>query len=224
MSRSAAVDHLEEKYGQTKSVAVLYFYWDYELQEIQTMTSFMAALVKEVASVRRTRFPRLETFFDEREHRRPEPEYQDLTELKEIFFELIDDTFKAKPDNLYPKAFLLLDALDECDQIMLVEITEFIKTCVSRTSTDSERASAIKVLVTSRPNPSPVQDLMTLDDTLHFEINAQQEDIKNFLEREIDRRDPSGRDIDPDVRNEITEKVGIGVDGMYSPLFQGLWF
>ena len=207
---------MKEKFGSNRDVAVIYYYWEYDQQELQTMTNFMASLLNQVAEFRNTPFLPLEIYFDTRGHRRLEHEQKGRNALENILFELIEDTFKTC--NFGPNVYILLDGLDECKQDLHEEMKNFITRCILtlRTTRNSEIAT-IKVLATSRPHPPFVQNLIILNKTIstHVEISAHEDDIKNFVAKEVERRNVSHY-IDPQLTKDIIEKVGSNVDGMYA--------
>jgi hypothetical protein len=211
-SRSAVVDDLEEASKGQREVGVVYFYWKHGLQ--QTMTVFMSSLLKQVSCSRKTLYWPLKQFYDQVSHRRPKPEPQDLPQLQKLFFDLSNDTFKTLS--------ILLDGLDECAEKTLPEVTTFIQTCLAPPSTTnpsnkilSSNPYNIKVLAASRPNRSEVKELLGLTQTIHIEIEAHENDITNFLKRQMEC--PTLKLVAQCQKDDIIAKVGQGVKGMFSP-------
>ena len=212
-SRSAVVDDLEEASKGQREVGVIYFYWKHGFQETQTMTVFMSSLLKQVSCSRKTLYWPLKQFYDQVSHRRPKPEPQDLPQLQKLFFDLSNDTFKTLS--------ILLDGLDECAEKTLPEVTTFIQTCLAPPSTTnpsnkilSSNPYNIKVLAASRPNRSEVKELLGLTQTIHIEIEAHENDITNFLKRQMEC--PTLKLVAQCQKDDIIAKVGQGVKGMFS--------
>ncbi|RPB06396.1 hypothetical protein P167DRAFT_514553, partial [Morchella conica CCBAS932] len=161
---SLVVDHLFESFKASGSVGVSYIYFDYKERDHQRPIDIMSSVIKQLAG-QLPQFPnKLVALYDECTgyQRRP-----DIKELRSLLLQL------AK---LFTRSFIVLDALDECDQEdqreALLPLFHQLKT------------NGFNLLVTSRPHPIDIQD--SFRDVPCINYMAQDKDIKVYIDNRID--------------------------------------
>ena len=112
----------------------------------------------------------------------------------------------------YPVTFVVIDALDECDEVSRLEILDQLQNLVNLSP------SLVKVLVSSRDE----QDIaIQLEDYYNVEISSVRNtgDIEQYVKSETERLVMKGRLLrnsraKDEMRNLITEEVIKGSAGM----------
>lgn len=103
----------------------------------------------------------------------------------------------------YPDVYVVLDALDECDNDALEEVLR----CVSQT-----KGSNIKIICTSRPHIANLS--ARLGDHVFLLISAYVNDLENYVARRLEKE---WRYSDH-MKNKILIKLPHEADGKYIPL------
>ena len=188
------IDHLEEQRNRSRC-RVLYFYFDYREQSEQTPFKVLVTLLKQILSTYSS-MPNAASELHKRiERGQSLPSW---IELMTIFRSLCS----AGED-----VFLVLDALDECDEHMhrqqVLEFVEFLF------------GSAVRIFITSRPYPWDINE--TFADYPQIAIEASDADIRNFLFAKISMSKRSSRRIiacDPGLQEEIVQSITAKSHGM----------
>jgi hypothetical protein len=197
---SATIDYLSEQSRVDKKTAVIYFYWDYQSQQQQTATKFIASLLRQLLCFLPTLPPAMKKFYEQRSSKRSSPESGDFEQLMVLFFEVCKQHFET--------IFIALDALDECSEEALAAVVAFFDECSSMT--------CFKIVATSRPNPAPLQSLFESSDIPKVEVEADDSDVKNFLQSEMNK--DTLKRINAALKSVIVNTVGKGTEGMYYPI------
>jgi hypothetical protein len=198
--RSVTIDYLSERFKDDKSSAVVYFYWNYQSQQEQTATKFIATLLKQLLCFIPYLPPMMKSFYEQIEAKRPNPESGDFDQLNTLFFEISKLHFKT--------VFIALDALDECSEEALTAVLPFFNQCSS--------SASFKIVATSRPSPASLQRLFSPSHQIScVEIEAHDSDVQNWIENQL----ATILDFDLELKAAIARKVGSGIAGMHCPLF-----
>jgi hypothetical protein len=154
----------------------------------------MASLLRQLLCYLPDLPPVVKVFYEQRSSKRPGPESEDFEQLTILFLEICQQYFKT--------VFVALDALDECSEEALATVVAFFKKCSSM--------SCFKIVATSRPNPAPLQSLFQSRQIPKVEIEADDSDVKNFLQGRMD----TIAYIKPELKAAIVNTVGKGTAGM----------
>lgn len=192
-SSSVVVDQLQGRSLQT-GCRVLYFYFDYKQQPDQTPFKVLITLLRQLLSTYAT-MPNAASELYKRIERG-----QGLPSWKELMIIFRDICSKSS------EVFLILDALDECDENTNREpILELIEFLID---------SRARVLVTSRPYPWDIKE--TFADYPQIQIEAADSDIRAFLCEKISNSKRSSRCfIDETLSEEIVQSITRKSHGMY---------
>lgn len=157
----------------------------------------VASLLRQVASQKSVlSIPLVELYTKLREQNR-KPQIQDL-EL--TLLHVCQD---------FDQVFILIDALDECDEAMRQKhFLPFLATL--------QRTSKIRLFVTSRPYPKDIWK--ALDTVPQIIVQASDADLRKYLRRRIEDSDNADI-IDEDFRQHLIETVAKGAQKMYANHF-----
>ncbi|UKZ67484.1 uncharacterized protein TrAtP1_008645 [Trichoderma atroviride] len=193
MSAAVIDDLLYGRYKDDASVGISYLYCDFRRHNEQKTNDLIANLLKQLIQKQRRIPDCVQILYDEYNEIQKRPS---LTELLEALHSV---------SSLYSKVFILVDALDECqetDGCRKIFLSEILKL---------QRETNVNIFATSRF----VQEIAdTFDQSVHFEIRAKDEDVQAFLDSRMDRL-PNFILTKPDLQNEIKTKISQLSDGMF---------
>jgi hypothetical protein len=157
---SHVIDHLDT----LERVHVAYFYFDYREQSTQTPFAFVSCLLRQILyrchSLPKATLP----LYRRLREKKPLPTWKELTRT---LVEVCDEVTNA---------FLVFDALDECDEDVNREaILEILKDMI---------ASSARLFITSRPQCVDIK--LALDVCPQVTVEATREDIHAFVTRKLD--------------------------------------
>jgi hypothetical protein len=192
--RSAVIDYIERRFYKD-NVGIAFLYCNYKERDTQTTQALIGSLVQQLVQ-RYPDVPRdLKVLYDEHSKNRQTPTPPTFPEC----LQLLESQLVC-----CPTTFLVVDALDECDDQTRDELCTRLQNLPGSTH----------LLITSRHNPE-LED--QIQPSTRLEIRASNKDIEMYLEDRIEkahrlnrltRRDPELR---PLVINTILEKA----EGMY---------
>ena len=191
---SSIIDYMQNLYKYKSRVNVIYYYFDFADSKKQSVSSFLKSLIFQLASVAHTiPGPALELF--ERCSGLQEPS---LDELFGVFVAVL----AAEEE----KAFLLVDALDECpEEERRVFLKLFFKDPIPK---------GLSILITSRKEPGIET---ALKDTVPHNISIQSAvidaDVRVPVSNAISE-DPIFQKWKPGIRQEILDGIVHGSQGM----------
>ncbi|KAK6338820.1 hypothetical protein TWF696_009628 [Orbilia brochopaga] len=186
---SAVVDHLFWLYSSSPAIGVAYFYCNFKRKDDQTIYNILVSLLKQLAR-RHYSLPGLvkETY---RRHK-----LNNTRPSKDEIFDALQFTVA-----MFSRVFIVVDALDECQSSTLLLSTLF--------RLHSE--CGMNIFATSR-HIQDIADQFTLHDSTVLEILAHDEDLRNYLDAQIDQ---SNRSLLHRNREAIKNKIIEVVDGMF---------
>ncbi len=158
------IDELFLNTGSPGNSIVLFFYFDYGKQADQTPLRVLQTLLHQLLSAHSQVPPSASKVAEDLMLGKPLPSFDDM---KDLFVDLCDSG---------PPVFIVLDALDECDAVdnrkPILKLIESIKT------------SPARLLVTSRPYPPDVEEV--LGDCPQVLVEASDKDIEKYVLEQID--------------------------------------
>jgi hypothetical protein len=99
----------------------------------------------------------------------------------------------------FSSAFVVIDALDECEMNQRPKLFGVIKQL---------RSISAKIFATSRPHPRDVQDFFQAAPTI--QIKADIHDLKNYLTIQVEERMPQNRML----RSKVVDALSTKADGV----------
>ncbi|KAK5064961.1 hypothetical protein LTR84_000796 [Exophiala bonariae] len=189
---SIAIDHLHNFTVQSNR-RVVYFYFDYKLQSDQTPLNVIQTLLHQLLS-KFTHVPAQAVELSQAIAKREElPGWDKLTS---IFLKICNDT---------QDVFVVLDALDECDKVAnRGPIVKFIQ---------GIKASKARLMVTSRPYPADVTEV--LGSCPQLLIEASDSDITAYVQDRIACNPQTARMIDDSLKDKIIHTITSRSGGMF---------
>ncbi|KAH3995573.1 hypothetical protein HBI56_146120 [Parastagonospora nodorum] len=193
MLAAVTVDHLVTSV-RTSTTGVAWLYCSYKSRIEQNVEALLKAILQQLVLANTPGVVQLAKQLQQHHNTRGSRPTKD--ELLETL-----QTSSAQLTRFY----IVIDALDEC----AVEngTRRQLSACLAqmRNSTD------VRLMVTSRHIPDIVQEFR---DALKIEIRARDEDIKPFIQGQLDRL-PRCVQHDPELQRMIQEKVAGAIDGMF---------
>jgi hypothetical protein len=184
--RSIVVNHLQAFFKDSDDVAIMCIYCDYKDQASQTVPNFIASLLKQIVQDCRTISTNMRSFYTRH------PSYDTRPTLNE-FTQALQAEIGA-----YSKVFVVVDALDECPDHD-GSWRKLLKTLRSL-------SGPISLMVMSRYLGSITE---AFKGTSHFDILADDEDVKKYIESEL----VSHPHLE-DLKETIVEKIVANICGM----------
>ena len=188
---SLVIDHIQKNL-ETQSQAMAFFYFDYQMPEMQTEGAFTASLLRQLLS-QLSAFPEsLRLLYDE--HR--DEEARGLSsELSAILIETAA---------LFDSCYFIIDAIDEClnvsDRKAIVHVLAQLQSPGNR------------IFVTGRPYCAlgfhAFQDCQTLP------IEARTDDVRAYCDSAIDTSDLTTELLDGDLRRQVLDSIADHAQGM----------
>jgi len=176
-----------------EDVGIAFIYCDYKGKEDQTVANLIASLLQQLIQRHLVVPSKVRTLYEQHVSKRTRPTLAECSEL--LLSELTS----------YPRAFIIVDALDECNE-----------TNGTRSSLIAELQrlpSTTNLLITSRHVPNIESEL---NQPRRLEIRASDMDVRTYLEDRIERESRLKRLVqeDPSLRNTIIDTIVEKVQGM----------
>ncbi|EGX48820.1 hypothetical protein AOL_s00079g459 [Orbilia oligospora ATCC 24927] len=183
---SIVIDDLTERYTNDMSVGIAYVYFGFKDTAQLSLDHLMLSLVKQLA----LRQPLLPSCM------------RDVLEWKKRTFPLSQDIVKSlfKVVAFHSRTFILIDALDECRN----DLTAFLEVLFTL-----RQDQDINIFATSRCIPE-IEDRFS-GISIQLEIRAIEEDVRNYLERQILQR---GTRVLKNNKVIVQEKIWRAAQGM----------
>lgn len=197
---SLVIDTLIETY---KSVPTIYFYCHYgELERRQT-SSIIGSLLKQLSTIPSRGCekldPRMVSIFDDGAR-------LNVKSSKSLF---------AAALSRFEKAFIVVDALDECSEEERKSVVVFLAQQLR-----SETGCHLKILLTSRPE-NDLRQLLKNNSSLRIDSNDTSKDITTFVAGALTEHITNGVLLDGNVtatlRKDLIQTISEQADGMYVP-------
>jgi len=186
------IDHFEEL-SNTRGCSVVYLYFDYKKQLDQTPLKILQTLLYQLLAAHSHVPPQAAGLRQRLESGKGLPGWQ---ELKTTFINLCNATTDP---------FVVFDALDECDgesnRCSILELIRELKT------------SKARVLITSRPFPPDINDL--LSDCRQLIVEASEADIGAYILDQMNRSAQSSVLVDQVLKGEIVASITAKSQGMF---------
>jgi hypothetical protein len=183
-ARSVVIDDLLEV-SQVAERRVLYFYFDYKKQGVQTPFMVLQTLLHQLLSTYSSIPPEATKLAEDLAKCRGLPSWIDLMAL---FISLC---------NSRSSIFIVLDALDECDAAAnrrpILELIEGLK------------SSKVQVLITSRPYPPDVNRV--LGDCPQVLVEASDKDIEDYVLGQIESDIEMKEMLDDSLKRVIVKRI-----------------
>lgn len=191
MMAAITVDHLQ-KTVQAPAIGVAYLYCNYKRHEEQTISSLLAAMLKQLVQDRPLIAKPLSSLYDRHEIPRTRPS--------------IEETLSALQSVLanYSRVYVVIDALDECPDRDGAR-SQLLKLCRS-----IQRQTDLRLMVTSRHISDIVNKFKGMP---QLEVRASNADVKRYVVGQIDRL-PKCVQRDDDLQEFVQNKIVEAVDGM----------
>lgn len=185
------IDHLRHQ-SEHQNVAVAYLYFDYREQEVLSAERMLASLLKQVA-IPKPNIPQpIRELYEKSTVQQRQAQQQELEQALLLTCEE------------YDRIFIVVDALDECDQI--IHRRNLINCLRSLQS-----SPLISIFITSRSHIEDTNNFF--DKASKIVIEAHETDLEKYLLREIEQSDIF-EIIDKDFKEEIVQRVSKAAQSM----------
>lgn len=187
---SAVNDHLEEL-PRTKNIAAVYIYCEYKQVAEQTISNLLGSILGQLIQQGKVDLESFRSNYHQSKNHRTQLSPAELSKI-----------INAAANRL-SRLYIVIDALDECDDATRLKLVSEIRRLPSHTHT----------LVTSRFSPD-TENL--LDDSTKLEIRAQDIDLQSYIKDRAIEEPRLGKHVqkDPSLLSDITEAIIENAQGM----------
>lgn len=184
------IDHLQQIF-QAPDIAVVFIYCNYKEREYHNPLNLLASLLQQLVHGLGSIPVQVRSVYDHHKRRMTRPSLNELSAL-------IRATVAQ-----YSKAFLVVDALDECTEDTRSDLVMEIHRLPSN----------LYFLCTSRFAPD-IEDVFR--DAPKVEIRAHDDDVRKFLRAQLQKEGRLKRHVDaePNLLEEIVNTIVVKVQGM----------
>ena len=189
---SVVVDHLNRKFENDASIGIAYIYCDYRRHLEQTPADLLLSLLKHLVQEQPLLPEKVKTLYDGHKDKRTRPSFD---EISKVLHSIVAG---------YSRAFIIIDALDECEdegrRSLLSEIF------------DLQAKTGASLFATSRY----ISEIMKIfEGSISLEIRASDEDIQKYLNGHISQLKCVSQNLG--LQETIKTEIAKAVDGMYVP-------
>jgi hypothetical protein len=187
------VDDLYMKFQQDSNVGIAYLYCNFKRTEEQELQDLLLSLLKQLAQGRSSIPDAVKLLYDR--HNKNLPTRPSLDDISEALCSVIA---------LYNKAFVVIDALDEC------QVSDGCRSRFLSNIFNLQAQTGVKLFATSRPIPD-IERLFT--GCLSCEILATDEDVRRYLDNHMFRL-PRFVAQSVELQEEVKSEICKAVNGM----------
>lgn len=191
---SLVIDRLRDVHIGQK-IAIAFVYFDYRDKGSQSLENTVASLLRQVVSQKSVLPTSLVELYKKLGEQKMKPQVQDL---ERILLHICQD---------FDQVFILIDALDECDEAMRRK--HFLPFLAAL-----QKISSIRLFVTSRPYPEDIRN--ALDPVPQIHVQASDADLRMYLRRKIEESGNADI-IDEDFKQRLIDTVTRGAQGSCYP-------
>jgi len=187
------IDTLEAKI-EGHGTPIGYFYFDYNSQQKQSVAVVLRCLLKQFLSALPSLPVEISLLYEDLFTRGKSP---DQNQILSALLLVAESSLES---------FVILDALDECQEGELVQILDNIQRLVDRCD-----KSTMKIFATSRPHLSQINRLSNDDrlSVISIEVVADPTDVETYLTKRLDHVS-----MHPQLKTTILEKMTTKADGV----------
>ena len=192
--RSAVIDYIERRFYKD-NVGIAFLYCNYKERDTQTTQTLIGSLVQQLVQ----RYPDvpsgLKVLYDDHSRNRQTPTPPTVPECLQLLKSQLV---------CCPTTFLVVDALDECDDQTQSELCAELQ----------DLPGSTHLLITSRDNPELEDQIRP---STRLEIRASNKDIEMYLEDRIEKAHRLNRltQKDPELRPLVINTILEKAQGMY---------
>lgn len=193
--RSAVIDYIERRFYKD-DVGIAFLYCNYKERNEQTAQALIGSLAQQLVQ----RYPDvpsgLKVLYDEHSRNRQTPTPPTVPECLQLLKSQLV---------CCQTTFLVVDALDECDDQTSRELCAQLRNLPKSTH----------LLITSRPNPELAVQIRP---STQLEIRASNKDIEMYLQDRIENTEPRLNQLtqeDPELRPLVVKTILDKAQGMY---------
>ena len=198
---ATVIDDLCSKFQKDSDIGIAYLYCNFKRNHEQKLEDLLLSLLKQLAQGQSLMPNTVKLLYDQHKDQRTRPS---LDEISKALYSTI---------NLYSRAFIIVDALDECQSYDRCRIRFISKICSLQTNTGAN------IFATSRFISEIEQEF---GGSMSLEIRASDEDIQRYLDGHMSLL-PKCVSRSPDLQKKIKAEVSKAIDGMYVLSYAAQW-
>ncbi|KAJ4259621.1 hypothetical protein NW762_007551 [Fusarium torreyae] len=196
---SIVVDHLQERFRESRDVGLAYIYCDFRLQSEQSVEHMLAVVLRQLVQRYSVRFG-IPPVVDDIYHRhRATGNSLSRTTLCKALRSL---------SVYFTRIYIMVDALDEC------QTTGGCRAMFLEKLFDFQDITNANLITTSRPIPEIIQILGVRKNAVRLEIQANKDDLQCYLDGQLGRLPDFVRD-DPVLQRKVKSRIVDAVGGMF---------
>lgn len=203
---SIVVEELSSRFPNDKSVGIAYLYCNFQRQHEQKVEELLASLLKQLAQGQSSLPQSIKALYDRHQDKRTRPSLDEISRALHLVI------------TIYSRAFLVIDALDEC------QVSHNCRKTFLSQLFSLQANCGTNIFVTSRFIPEITEYFRG---SLSLEIRASAQDVRRYVECHISSL-PSfvGRSLD--LQEEVKAEIVKAVKGMYvvptAPIYTNTYF
>lgn len=188
---SVVIDELTTRFENDETVGVAYLYCNFRRKQEQRTEDLLTNLLKQLAQGQPSLPESVKSLYKKHEAKRTRPSIDEISKALQMVAEL------------YSKAFIIVDALDEC------QTSDNCRSGFLDKIFNLQTKCRVSFFATSRP----ILDISNKFHGATLEIRARAEDVRKYVDGHISRL-PSFVSRSLDLKEEIAAAVVRAVDGM----------
>lgn len=192
---SIVVDDLSTRFLTDSSTGISYIYCNFRRQDEQKLDDLLASLLKQLAESQSSLPKAVQDLYNRHKAKRTRPSLDEISKCLKSVAET------------YSKAFIIVDALDEC------QVSDGCRKRFLSELFNLQTNCAANIFATSRFVPEITDKF---DQGMSLEIRASKDDVKRYLEGHMGEL-ASFVQNNQQLREEIKTGISEAVDGMYVP-------
>ena len=189
---SVVINHLNRKFENDASIGIAYIYCNYRQQLEQAPADLLLSLLKQLVQEQPSLPEKVKTLYDCHKDKRTRPSFD---EISKVLHSIVAD---------YSRAFILVDALDECQEEGRRSLLSEIFCLQAKTGASFFTTSRDILEITKEFKRST-----------SLSIRASNEDVRKYLDGHMSRLKCVSQNLT--LQEKIKTEIAKAVDGMYVP-------
>jgi Cdc6-like AAA superfamily ATPase len=195
MLTSIVIDHLCTKFQKDPSIGIAYLYCNFQRYGEQKPTDLLLSLLKQLLQERPSLPDIVKDLYASHKDKRTRPS---INEISEVLHSVVTN---------YSGAFIIIDALDEC------QVTNDSRRTFLSEIFNLQAKTGASLLVTSRYIPEIINEFKG---AISLDIRASGEDVQRYLDGHMSQP-PTCVSRNCALQEKIKAEIIKAVDGMYVP-------
>ncbi|KAF4969730.1 hypothetical protein FSARC_3073 [Fusarium sarcochroum] len=196
---SIVVDHLQERFRESRDVGLAYIYCDFHRQAEQSAEHMLAVILRQLVQRYSVYFgipPAMDDIYN-----------QHKATGNSLSLGTLSQALRSLSE-YFTRIYIMVDALDECQSAGGCR-AKFLETLF-----DFQDTINVNMITTTRPIPEIIQLFWKRKNAVKLEVQANKVDLQRYLDGQLGRLPDFVRD-DPVLQSKVKNKIVDAVGGMF---------